>query len=539
MKRFFHWSGALCCCLFVFTAAFSSFAQPGSLDPTFGSNGSGKRFITDLNLFYLANKTLEMPDGKILIAGVGATDNGNKYYPFVARLLPNGATDVDFADSGFILNDTPTTFDMRCWSLIRQPDGKIVQSGRYYNSQTGKYELYIIRYLENGLPDETFGNNHNGVLIKAIPGFFIKSTTDLILQPDGKLVAPGSKYASASDTSKLVFFRFLPDGIPDPAFGTNGVSEINLGYFNQTAPYLQLLPDGKILAAGNVISEQNESQNLMVRLNPDGTLDNTFGNGGKKLFSYGSIIQTVAGVKVTADGRILVAGYVKGINGSTGFNFAIARFNSNGSLDESFGNAGYSLLGSGVTSDIGTSIDIQPDGKILFAGEKNIDYPSLFIFRLNEDGTTDSTFGDNGAAVIDDNVHVPIIAVQSNGTALISGQGDTHILSSKPAFYIARMLLGLNVGTLESNTNNSELLFYPNPIRDHALLEYELLKEQDVEVTMYTSDGKPAGICLPKSRQTAGKHQEQLHISPDLPAGNYVLKIIAGDVVKTVKVIKI
>ena len=141
MKRYFHLTGALCCCLFVFATNFSSFAQPGSLDALFGYNGSGKRFILDFNLYYVANKTLEMPDGKILISGVGATDNGNKYSPFVARLFPNGDTDVDFADSGFIRNDVPLTFDMNCWSLIRQPDGKIVQSGRYYNLQTGRYDL--------------------------------------------------------------------------------------------------------------------------------------------------------------------------------------------------------------------------------------------------------------------------------------------------------------------------------------------------------------------------------------------------------------
>ena len=295
----------------------------------------------------------------------------------------------------------------------------------------------------------------------------------------------------------------------------------------------------KILGAGNIISAQNEYQNLIVRLNPDGTLDDTFGDGGNTIFSYGSINQSVTDLKVTADGRILIAGYVEDINGNTGLNFAIARFNSDGSLDESFGDDGYRFLDGGTNSDLGTSIDIQPDGKILFAGIKNSNFPSLLIFRLNEDGTTDSDFGVNGAVVIDDEVYNPSIAIQSNGTALISGQGHTHVPTDKPAFYIARILLDLNVGTLESNTTNSGLMFYPNPINDHALLGYELLIDQYVEATIYTSDGTLVGMCLPKSRQTAGKHKEQLHIAPDLSAGNYLLKITADDVVKTVSFIKI
>jgi uncharacterized delta-60 repeat protein len=539
MKRYVHLNGALCCCLFVFTTNFSSFAQPGSLDPLFGDDGSGKRFILDFDLFYVANKTLEMPDGKILISGAGATDNGNKYTPFVARLFPNGDTDVDFADSGFIRNDVPLTFDLNCWSLIRQPDGKIVQSGRYYNLQTGRYDLYIIRYLENGLLDETFGDNNNGLVLKTIPGFSIRYTQDLILQPDGKIVAPGSKVDSTNGTSTLMYFRYLSDGKPDPEFGTNGIAEIDLGYFKQNTGYLELLPDGKILGAGSIISEQNGVINLIVRLNPDGTLDDTFGDGGNTIFSYGSVNQSVTDLKVTADGRILVAGYVENLNGNTGFDFAIARFNSDGSLDESFGDDGYRFLDGGTDSDAGNSIDIQPDGKILFAGVKNSGYPSILIFRLNEDGTTDTDFGVNGAVVIDDEVYIPRIAIQSNGTALISGQGDTHVPTNKPGFYIARMLLDLNIGTLESNTINSGLMFYPNPINDQALLGYELSKDQYVEATIYSSDGTLVGICLPKSRQTAGKHKEQLHITPNLPAGNYLMKITADDVVKTVKIIKI
>ncbi len=387
-----------------------------------------------------------------------------------------------------------------------------------------------------GLPDIS----NNGIVFKTIPEFSIRYTIDLILQPDGKIVAPGSKVVLPDGTSTLIYFRYLPDGSPDPEFGTNGISEIDLGYLNQNASYLELLPDGKILGAGTVFSGGDGYENLIVRLNPDGTLDDTFGDGGSTLFNYGSPNQSVTDLEVTADGRILVAGYVEDVNGNAELNFAIARFNSDGSLDESFGDDGYRILDWGNSSNWGYTIDIQPDGKILFAGVKNDIFRKLLIFRLNEDGSTDSDFGVNGAVVIDDDeVTIPSIAVQSNGTALISGQGNTHVSEDKPAFYIARMLLDLDVGTLESSTTNSELLFYPNPIKDHTVLEYELLKDQDVEATIYTSDGTLVGICLPKSRQTAGKHQAPLQIAPGLKAGNYLLKITTDDVVKTVKFIKI
>lgn len=540
MKNIFSIACILCSSLFVFISGNSLLAQAGSLDPQFGTDGSGRRFILDHNLFFVANKTLEMPDGKILISGAGAMDNGNEHIPFVGRLLPNGDTDVSFADAGFILNEAPVSFDNICRSLVLQPDGKMLQSGRYYNLQTGKTDLYIMRYLEDGFLDETFGVNNNGMVFKTIPGFSIRFTTDLILQPDGKIVAPGSKVAPSPGASTLMYFRYLSDGKPDPDFGTNGLAEIDLGYFKQNTGYLELLPDGKILGAGNITSDQSENQGLIVRVNPDGKLDETFGNGGNTLFDFGSINQVVSDLAVTADGHILVAGYAEDINGSTGLNFALARFNSDGSLDESFGDGGYRFLDAGTGYDVGTSIDIQPDGKILFAGVNNsIGFPNAVVFRLNADGTTDGDFGNNGMTIIEDEVYTPRITVQSNGTALISGQGQTTVFTDKPAFYIARMLLDLNVGVFDSPESNMATMFYPNPVKDQTLLEYELLKDQYVEATIYTRDGTQVATCLPRSRQTAGKHKEQLNIAPDLPAGNYVLKITADQAVKTVRFTKI
>ncbi|SEM14231.1 delta-60 repeat domain-containing protein/Por secretion system C-terminal sorting domain-containing protein [Chryseobacterium taichungense] len=249
-----------------------------------------------------------------------------------------------------------------------------------------------------GTLDSTFGisgkitSNH----------FSTQMIFDTATQPDGKIIAVGAATVGSSNNNTFYAVRFNANGAIDTTFGSNGYFNLDmsgLGY-NNFARTVELQPDGKIILGGAVAQYINGDNYYfgVLRLNGNGTVDTTFGNQGKSIFSMSSSSSTINQIKdiaLQADGKIIVAGTYYN---SPSTDFAVARLNTDGSLDSDFSNDGKVLIGftynSNINYDEAYRIKILNDSRILIGGKTYFNDGAWCM--LLPDGSMDSSFGTGG-----------------------------------------------------------------------------------------------------------------------------------------------
>lgn len=377
---------------FIFTIAFLitlttiGNAAPGGLDPTFSGDGKLIDFFSGYGNDYLTGLALQT-DGKIV--AVGQVDSGFSLACGVSRFNADGSLDASFGTAGkTILSRISGDFDYACQAAAIQTDGKIVAVGYKYDPNTNNGDFVIYRLNTDGSPDASFGNlGEVSVSVSSVT----EIGTSVALQSDGKIVSAGYTRSGSigSPVTTAVIMRLNTNGSPDATFGTNGVVIYNPGaVFNPTIEAVAIQTDGKITAGGS-ITESSQLQFLVLRYNTDGSPDTSFGTGGKATAFPGSVMRDMA---LQSDGKIVAAGGTVG----QGSNFALARFDQNGSLDASFGSAGTVNVSFGFT-DIANSVAVQSDGKIVAAGSTfNSPGYTFDMLRLNANGTPDNSFGTAG-----------------------------------------------------------------------------------------------------------------------------------------------
>jgi uncharacterized delta-60 repeat protein len=345
----------------------------GSLDLTFGAGG----IVSTAPDHSTGADVAVQADGKIVVAGSNFT---------VARYNSDGSLDASFGTGGTVAGSFGFS---GVSSLIIQADGKIVAAGLV---NTATDDVTIARYDTNGQLDASFG-----VGGKVTTGFGSAShATGMVSQPDGKLVVTAFVENGAHDDFTLL--RYNNDGSLDASFGAGGKVTTDFGSFNDNAFSVTVQADGKIVASGFASNVSGVTEQFAIaRYNTDGSLDATFGAGGKVLTDMGGHwLQNAESVKVQPDGKIMVAGYAFAESGGPEV-FALARYNSDGSLDGSFGTGGKVLTSFGSDDGEADSLLIQPDGKILVVGTSDAG-PDVTLARYNSDGSLDTSFGSNTGA---------------------------------------------------------------------------------------------------------------------------------------------
>ena len=353
-------------------------ADPGDLDPTFGTDGY---VITDVVPVY-GEATMHLPDNSILVGDATSVydfDTQTYRVTFVfIKYLEDGTLDSGFGENG-VAEDVFDWSSGGYLTLAVQADGKFI-AGSYDISAES---LMFRRYLTNGDLDSSFGTG--GVLLTSAS---FSPLHGIAVQPDGKIIA----FGRCNCGERIKMYRYFPDGDLDATFGNGGIAEVDLpGVANDEYAAIDLLPDGKILILGN----GNES-GLIARFNVDGSLDTTFGGTGwiaTSFFDLGGdgYYQFKTSVTQTGD-KLLVGGSHRASTGHT--NFMLARYNSDGSLDTSFGNGGRVLYTTEIQHDsfYGEQAEVQEDGKLLVSAENN-----FFTLRRYElDGGLDDSFGEGG-----------------------------------------------------------------------------------------------------------------------------------------------
>ena len=270
--------------------------------------------------------------------------------------LANGSLDTTFGIGGKVTTAIGTSNDIAT-SVAIQSDGKIVAAGYSWNGSNDDFAL--ARYNVDGSLDTSFGIG--GKVTTAI-GTSEDGAFSVAIQSNGKIVAAGVSFNE--DKYHFALARYNVDGSLDTSFGIGGMVTTAIGSALSYALSVAIQGDGKIVAVGHSYNE-GRSDFALVRYNVDGSLDTSFGLGGIVTTAIGSADSIAYSVAIQGNGKIVAVGHSWNESDS---DFALARYNVDGSLDATFGIGGIVTTTFGTSEDGAFSVAIQSDGKIVAAG---------------------------------------------------------------------------------------------------------------------------------------------------------------------------
>lgn len=358
------------------------FAQEGSLDSTFNSIG----YTTTSG--YYGSMVVEaiQPDGKIVVAGKNSSNER-----VVLRYNTNGSLDATFNGTGIAKINRGNGFG-NAVSVLIQSDGKIVVVGSSYNSSY-KNIISLVRLNSDGTIDNTFGSS--GVVTTNI-GAYEDRAGRAAIQSDDKIIVGAYSLTSWTGDYSYTILRYTTTGALDATFNGTGYKNIylgcsNFGNYNMLPSCgIALQSNNKILFAGSYGTSQATRDLICLRLNSNGSLDSTFNSVAYKTIDLSGDEDYANDVTVDNNGKIL-------LGGKAGSYSAVVRLNSNGVTDSTFGANGISYfdLGNSYYSCI-SQINVLPNNKILVGGMAYIGSYNIAIARLNSNGYLDTSFGNNG-----------------------------------------------------------------------------------------------------------------------------------------------
>jgi uncharacterized delta-60 repeat protein len=407
--------------------------RDGTLDLSFGLDGI---VYTDLGMWHdEATAVATQSDGKIVVAGSKKTDLHRDFA--VVRYNSDGSLDSTFGVDGIVVTDFSD--NERPVGLAIQSDGKIVVAG---NGDNG--DIYLVRYEQDGSLDATFF----GGAVK-VGSDWTHRAAGLLLQPDGRIVVAGSFTAEGPRglPAEFLALRFRTNGTLDPSFGNGGRSTTDWTGEGGGAGAVAVQADGKIVLAGSQYPafvdcqpyDPCDSALALVRYNIDGSIDPSFGIGGRATTGRTGETNSARGLAIQPDGKIVVVGG-RDTRPVAWSNFVAWRYNSDGSLDSSFGSSGEVVTDFGG-EDQARAVALQSDGRIIAGGRGGAsdpsldplhgwDYPAGFaVARYEPNGILDRSFGIGGKVLIDvgKTSGAQALALQQNGNMVVAGPGGDQL----------------------------------------------------------------------------------------------------------------
>ncbi len=499
--------------LFLFTCLHAQ--SPGSLDLTFGGTG----YVTHdfQNEFNTSKLVFLQPDGKILVLGNTNTSTNVLALRFHSDgTLDNGfGTAGVFKEAGFGYPVSSVDYS-ELWSGELQSDGKIVLAGMIKVSNIGSF-IFLIRLNSNGTKDSTFGIN--GIFRTPIINNFepLGRSVKIASLSDGKIIL----FTGVKTDKKFSLIRVNANGTLDNTFGTGGVIDVSSSsgdIFSISALALAIQSDGKILAQGVASTAPNNTQGYVFRFLPDGTLDNTFSSDGEfQINDYAGPLSTNndrRSIIPLPDGKVL-------ISRSSTSGIGISRIKSDGTIDNTFGTNGTAYPGFTLYAMVS-----QFDGKIVCPGVKS---GQGILLRLNSNGSIDYSFGNTGGgyATIPATSRYSHLLQQPDGKIVACGNKDND-------FVVGRHFSQVVSAVKEENLFE-QVTIGPNPSNGHFSLRFHLSKAQNLSISLFNLSGQLIQTIEPETRFVAGEHQLPVQL-PNLPAGNYIVRMVGEKGQKAVKV---
>jgi uncharacterized delta-60 repeat protein len=368
----------------------------GDLDTTF--SGDGKvltTFVTGQSA--LVRDIAVQANGKIVAAGETWPSDVDHNFA-VARYNPGGALDTTFSGDGLKIVSLGGDYDMALGLAIHPPTRKIVLAGDKCPGTLYPCDSGVLRFNPAGGLDTTF--NATGKRIDNFGGD--NGSHAVAIYPDGRIVAAGYMENLATGNSDFEVIVYTAAGNLDTTFSGDGRVAVNFGSGRQeVVSAVALQPDGKIVLGGQTCeSGWTNCHFALARLNTNGSLDTTFSGDGRQITSFGAF-EYIKGLALQADGKIVAVGGKH--DGSTAY-FALARYNTNGSLDATFGSSGKRVTDftGDVNNDNANDVVIQSDGKIVVCGLASNGVSTDFaLARYTSSGNLDPTFSGDGKTMVD------------------------------------------------------------------------------------------------------------------------------------------
>lgn len=499
-----------------------------------------------------------------------------------------GSPDNDFGQSGILIANLSEDVVETAECVAIQPDGKILVGGiSKVQGQSGNC-LVLLRYNKDGSPDNSFGTG--GKVITDIQSNVVPNherIKSIVIQPDGKIVAGG--YAKVFGNDHSVIVRYLPNGNLDASFGVNGIVTTQpFSVINSIA----LLPDGKILTAGQKEVSTNKHRFSIMRLLSNGTMDGSFGTNGlvtldipgvRDEYATDLLLEAndqfmVAGISI--DNTVLIGNYVLArfhSNGQIdtsfrakilpfegtslkiarlasgmllaagGDDFQVLRLYQDGSLDETFGVAGRASFP--YTDADAKDFVVLPDGKIVVGGHVstswiNTDYA---LVCYTSEGEVVTNFGNQGLALnastlLNCNESINGVALQEDGNIVGAGYQYFGGLGNRDISVVR--FWGKDDGTTPTQSEEENLPEKPsiglknNILEDHLMVSVYLPSTQTVQLDLVNAGGQLMGAWEYKDL-TPGTNPLQIDLSQTpIPAGFYFLRFQTKGYGQTLKLMK-
>ncbi|MBC7912084.1 MAG: hypothetical protein H7Y30_16370 [Pyrinomonadaceae bacterium] len=302
-------------------------------------------------------------------------------------------------------------------TVLVQPDGKIIVVGTSYPHSGSGPDFAVARYNTNGSFDTSFG--FGGAVLIHIPSLG-NVAQSAVLQPDGKILIVGQVQFTITTTQPaeidFAMARINPDGSPDYNFGNGGIVTTSFG-FADVGVDVALQSNGKIVVVGHTELYSSNSNIAIARYNPNGSLDSSFGAMGKIVLDVGEATPDAASaVVIQTDDKIVVGA-------TSNLMMTLLRYDSGGNLDSSFGTSGIVRTDFGAYGAI-NDMALQPDGKIITAGYWSAGNENFLVVRYLSNGAIDTSFGFNGKSSVDfygsaDNGNA--VALRADGKIVVAG----------------------------------------------------------------------------------------------------------------------
>jgi len=406
--------------------------RSGTLDTTFSGDGL---LVTDFggSGSDSAHAVAIQSDGRIVVAGLAGLANNARVG--IARYNPNGTLDNTFSGDGTLTFDFVGTAGGAARGLALQTDGKIIVVG---SSGT---DFAVARINSDGTLDTTYGSSPSTGIITRDFGGSNDGATAIALLPDGRIVVAGS--TTVAGRSVFAFDYFSTTGFPQfvgPEFDAtgapiNGAKHTSFGGGVDAAPTgVAVQADGKVVLVGDFtltsgIPGTVDTNMAIARYNVDGTMDTTFDGDGRRGVDFGDF-SFASGVAVQADGKIVVVGHVQPfVGGFPDNNFAVVRFNTNGSLDPTFSGDGRLTTDfSTATGDFAEAVAIQKsDGRIVVVGSSGSRIALARYHGFACNGANVTILGTNGPDLIN-GTEKPDVIHGLGGNDSIDGRGGNDTL---------------------------------------------------------------------------------------------------------------
>ncbi|MBI3821555.1 MAG: hypothetical protein HY289_02625 [Planctomycetes bacterium] len=383
----------------------------GTLDPTFGIGG---KVTTNISGFDFASAVKVDDSGRIVVAGYATV--GSRDFA-VARYLPNGTLDSSFDGDGIAVTAVSGVDDVINGMTI-DGSGRILVVGRSSSGPGGTADFAVARYLPNGVLDTSFGGD--GIVLTAISASQTDEAKDVVVDANGRIVVVGEVVSGNFDFAVV---RYNDDGTLDTSFDGDGIVVTSFGSGDDGAQAV-LMVGSRILVAGSATVAGGRDF-AFVRYNADGSLDTTYDGDGKLTTPVGPDFDVAWKIAFDGAGRLVAGGQI--FNGSN-YDFAVVRYNPDGSLDPTFDGDGKAITPIGSGDDYGGWLVLDSLGRPIQGGYTWTGSQYDFaLVRYNTDGSLDPSFGTNGKVVQPIGAGEDLltaIALDHDGRIVVAGESD-------------------------------------------------------------------------------------------------------------------